>query len=206
LIDRAGGLLPYADINGVKLIRKKENVDTSQIKRLAKSSVKLDLLDTKSKQDTGMLVDNEELGSQTTEVALDLKSILQNPGSEEDITLKDEDELVVPRFVNTVAVGGEVLKPVTVQYQSGRGFGSYISAAGGYSRNAFRSRAFITYANGRAARTKNFLGIRVHPKVKPGSSIFVPLEPSTKGFDPSKFGVLISALTSLSTVFVLLFR
>ncbi len=206
LIDRAGGLLPYADINGAKLIRKKEKVDTSQIKRLAKSSVRLDLLETKSKQDTGMLVDNEELGSQTTEVALDLKSIIENPGSYEDITLKDEDELVVPRFVNTVAVGGEVLKPVTVQYQSGRGFGSYISAAGGYSRNAFRSRAFITYPNGRAARTKNFLGIRFHPKVKPGSSIFVPLEPATKGFDPSKFGVLISALTSLSTVFVLLFR
>lgn len=206
LIDRAGGLLPYADINGAKLIRKKEKVDTSQIKRLAKSSVKLDLLDNKSKQDTGMFVDSEELESQTTEVALDLKSILRNPGSEEDITLKDDDELVVPRFVNTVAVGGEVLKPVTVQYQLGRGFGSYISAAGGYSRNAFRSRAFITYPNGRAARTKNFLGIRVHPKVKPGSSIFVPLEPTTKGFDPSKFGVLISALTSLSTVFVLLFR
>jgi len=206
LIDRAGGLLPYADINGAKLIRKKEKVDTTQIKRLAKSSVKLDLLDNGSKQDTDMLVDNEELENQTTEVALDLKSILQHPGSEEDITLKDEDELIVPRFVNTVSIGGEVLKPVTVQYHTGSGFGSYISAAGGYSRNAFRSRAFIIYPNGRAARTKNFIGIRLHPKVRPGSSIFVPLEPTTNGFDPSKFGVLISALTSLSTVFVLLFR
>jgi protein involved in polysaccharide export with SLBB domain len=206
LINRAGGLLPYADINGAKLIRKKEKIDTSSIKRLAKSSVKLDALDMKSKEDTASLVNNEELESQTTEVALDLKSILENPGSDEDITLKDEDELVVPRFVNTVSVGGEVLKPVTVQFQNGRGFGSYISAAGGYSRNAYKSRAFISYANGRAARTKSFFGIRVHPKVKPGSSIFVPLEPATKGFDPSKFGVLISALTSLSTIFVLLFK
>ena len=206
LINRAGGLLPYADINGAKLIRKKEKVDTAQIKRLAKSSVKLDDLDMKSKQDTGSLVNNAELESQTAEVALDLKSILEYPGSEEDITLKDEDELVIPRFVNTVSVGGEILKPVTVQYQSGRGFGSYISAAGGYSRNAYKSRAFISYANGRAARTRSFLGMRFHPKVKPGSSIFVPLEPTTKGFDPSKFGVLISALTSLSTIFVLLFK
>jgi protein involved in polysaccharide export with SLBB domain len=206
LIDRAGGLLPYADINGAKLIRKKEKVDTAQIKRLAKSSVKLDNLEMKSKQDTGNLVDNSELESQTTEVALNLKSILEHPGSEEDITLRDEDELVVPRFVNTISIGGEVLKPVTVQYQSGRGFGSYISAAGGYSRNAYKSRAFISYANGRAARTRSFLGLRFHPKVKPGSSIFVPLEPATKGFDPSKLGVLISSLTSLSTIFVLLFK
>jgi protein involved in polysaccharide export with SLBB domain len=206
LIQRAGGLLPYADINGAKLIRKKEKVDTAQIKRLAKSSIKLDNLDIKSKQDTGNLVSSEELESQTTEVALELKRILENPDSEEDITLKDEDELVVPRFINTVSVGGEVLKPVTVQYQSGRSFGSYISAAGGYSRNAYRSRAFISYANGRAARTKSFFGFRVHPKVKPGSTIFVPLEPANKGFDPSKLGVLISALTSLSTIFVLLFK
>jgi protein involved in polysaccharide export with SLBB domain len=206
LISRAGGLLPYADINGAKLIRKKEKIDTSSIKRLAKSSIKLEALDMQSKEDTAGLVNNQELESQTTEVALDLKSILEDPGSEEDITLKDEDELVIPRFVNTVSVGGEVLKPVTVQFQKKRGFGSYISAAGGYSRNAYKSRAFISYANGRAARTRSFFGIRMHPKVKPGSSIFVPLEPTTKGFDPSKFGVLISALTSLSTVFVLLFR
>jgi protein involved in polysaccharide export with SLBB domain len=206
LIQRAGGLLPYADINGAKLIRKKDKVDTSQIKRLAKSSIKLDNLDIKSKQDTGSLVNSEELESQTTEVALELKRILENPGSEEDITLKDEDELVVPRFINTVSVGGEVLKPVTVQYQSSRSFGSYISAAGGYSRNAYKSRAFISYANGRAARTKSFFGFRLHPKVKPGSTIFVPLEPTNKGFDPSKLGVLISALTSLSTIFVLLFK
>jgi protein involved in polysaccharide export with SLBB domain len=206
LITRAGGLLPYADIEGAKLIRKKEMVDTSSIKRLAKSSVRLDALDIKSKEDTAGLVNAEELESRVTEVALDLKSILEDPGSEEDITLKDEDELIIPRFVNTVSIGGEVLKPVTVQFQKNRGFGSYISAAGGYSRNAYKSRAFISYSNGRAARTKSFFGIRIHPKVKPGSSIFVPLEPTAKGFDPSKIGVLISALTSLSTIFVLLFR
>jgi protein involved in polysaccharide export with SLBB domain len=160
----------------------------------------------KSKEDTGKLVKNEELESQITEVALDLGRILENPGSVEDITLKDEDELVVPRFINTVSIAGEVLKPVTVQYQAGRSFGSYISAAGGYSRNAYKSRAFISYANGRAARTKSIFGLRAHPRVKPGSTIYVPLEPSTKGFDPSTLGVLISALTSLSTVFVLLFR
>jgi protein involved in polysaccharide export with SLBB domain len=206
LINRAGGILPYADINGAKLIRKKEKIDTSSIKRLAKSSIKLEALDMKSKEDTAGLVNNEELESHITEVALDLKSILENPGSDEDITLRDEDELVIPRFVNTVTIGGEVLKPVTVQFQNGRGFGSYISAAGGYSRNSYKSRAFISYANGRASRTKSIFGIRFHPKVKPGSSIFVPLQPSTKGFDPSKIGVLISALTSLSTIFVLLFK
>jgi len=81
-----------------------------------------------------------------------------------------------------------------------------VSAAGGFSKNALRSRLFVVYPNGRSAKTTNFLGMRFYPKVKAGSTVYVPLKPEQKGFDPSKFGVLISALTSLSTVFVLLFR
>jgi len=64
----------------------------------------------------------------------------------------------------------------------------------------------VVYPNGRSAKTTNFLGMRFYPKVKAGSTVFVPLKPEQKGFDPSKLGVLISALTSLSTIFVLLFK
>jgi len=84
--------------------------------------------------------------------------------------------------------------------------GNYINAAGGFSRNALRSKAFVVYSNGRSAKTTNFLGMRFYPKVKAGSTVFVPLKPEQKGFDPSKLGVVISALTSLSTIFVLLFK
>jgi len=207
IIQRAGGLLPYADISGAKLIRKKDKVDSEQLKRLSKSSIKLNNLQVDSKQDeVSSLLESKEVESETIDVALQLRRILDNPGTNEDITLKDEDELIVPRLINTVTVGGEVLKPVTVQYESNRNFGSYISAAGGYTRNANKTRAFITYSNGRAAKTQSLLMFKFHPKVKPGSTIFVPLLPNTKGFDPSKLGVLVSALTSLSTIFILLFK
>jgi len=81
-----------------------------------------------------------------------------------------------------------------------------VSAAGGFTKNAIRNRAFVVYPNGRSAKTTNFLGMRFYPKVKAGSTVYVPLKPEQKGFDPSKLGVLISALTSLSTIFVLLFK
>jgi protein involved in polysaccharide export with SLBB domain len=201
LVNRAGGLLPYADVEGAKLVRRKELVDTAQLKRLANATTSI-----KSRLNKDTLKVDESLVAQTTEVAVDLKRALEKPGSNADLSLKDGDELIIPRYINTVSVEGEVLKPVSVQFEEGRGIGNYINAAGGYSRNALRSKAFVVYSNGRSSKTTNFLGMRFYPKVKAGSTVYIPLKPEQKGFDPSKLGVLISALTSLSTIFVLLFK
>jgi hypothetical protein len=48
--------------------------------------------------------------------------------------------------------------------------------------------------------------MRSYPKVTPGSSIFVPLKPETKGFDAAKAGILVSALSAVMTGMALLFR
>jgi protein involved in polysaccharide export with SLBB domain len=204
IVKRAGGLLPYADINGAKLVRKKEKLDTAQIKRLAMSAVKSSS-DSKY-ADTATTVATKELSSPTTDVALDLAKILARPNSDDDLTLQDGDELIIPRFNNTVSVGGEVLKPVTVQYESGKGFGNYLSAAGGFTRNAYKTRAFVVYPNGRSAKSHSFLGIRSYPKVTAGSSIFVPAKPEGNSFDPAKAGILVSALSAVMTAMVLFFR
>jgi len=201
IISRAGGLLPYADIEGAKLKRKKDGVDTSQLKRLANASTSL-----KSRINKDSLKVDETLAGGASDVAIDLRRAIERPGSVSDLTLKDGDELIIPRYINTVEIQGEVLKPVSVQFEKGRGLGGYVSSAGGFTKNALRNRAFVVYPNGRSAKTTNFLGMRFYPKVKAGSTVYVPLKPEQKGFDPSKLGVLISALTSLSTIFVLFFK
>jgi protein involved in polysaccharide export with SLBB domain len=201
IINRAGGLLPYADIEGAKLKRKKDGVDTAQLKRLENASTSL-----KSRTNKDSVKVYESLAGGVSEVAIDLKRAIERSGSSADLTLKDGDELIIPRYINTVDVQGEVLKPVSVQFEDGRGLGNYVSAAGGFTKNAMRNRAFVIYPNGRSAKTTNLLGMRFYPIVKAGSTVYVPLKPEQKGFDPSKFGVLISALTSLSTIFVLLFK
>lgn len=203
VLQRAGGTLPYADLSGAKLIRKKAVVDSAEIKRLALSNI--DLSDVKA-SDSSKLMKNYELNSLSSEVAIDLGKIMTRPGSQDDLSLQDGDELIIPKFINTVAVGGEVLKPVTVQFEEGRGLGRYLSAAGGFTRNAYKSRAFVVYANGRSSKTHSFLGIRSYPKVKPGSSIFVPIKPEGKGFDPAKAGVLVSAFSAIMTAIILITR
>jgi protein involved in polysaccharide export with SLBB domain len=206
VIKRAGGTLPYADIKGAKLVRKRIVQDTAFIKRLTLSNLDVNSID-KAKSDTSRLIEMDQLNSRTTDVALELDKILERPGSAEDVTLQDEDQIIIPRFVNTVGISGEVLKPVTVQFEPGRSFASYISAAGGFNRNAYKKRVFVVYPNGRSASTKSFLGIKAYPRVTPGSSIFVPVEPAREsGFDPAKAAVFVSAISAVLTAVVLLFR
>ncbi|MGN6494938.1 MAG: SLBB domain-containing protein [Agriterribacter sp.] len=199
LIARSGGLLYTANIKGAKLIRKKkeEVVDSSEIKRLFVSLEK----------DTTTSPVIEQVTKNTTDVAIDLAYILKHPGSEDDITLEEGDELVIPRINNTVSVMGEVYRPLDIMYERGKGMKSYIANAGGVTRLANRGRSFVIYPNGSSAKITRALGIFPnYPKVEPGSQIFVPQKPKRQGFDVGKAGILISALTAFITGIALITR
>ena len=191
LIQRSGGLLYTANVGGAKLVRKKKEViDTAEIKRLFRS-VEKDT--TKTKIDV--------VAKNTTDVAIDLAYILKHPGSEDDITLEEGDELIIPRINNTVSVSGEVFKPLDIMYERGKNMRDYLSDAGGVTQSGKRSRAFVIYANGSSAKIKKTLGVFPnYPTIQPGSNIFVPQKPKKEGqFDAGKAGILISALTALVT-------
>lgn len=196
IINRAGGLLYTANIGGAKLIRqKKEIVDTSEVKRLLKSVAK----DSSNKENV--------IAKNTAEVAINLAYILKHPGSTDDITLEEGDELIIPRINNTVSVNGEVFKPVEVMYEKGKNINDYLSDAGGVTQSGKKGRVFVIYPNGSSAQIKKPLGIfRYYPKIEPGSNIFVPEKPKKEGMDAAKAGVIISAITGLLTAAALIFR
>lgn len=197
LINRSGGLLYTANVDGAKLIRtRKEKVDTAEIKRLFQSVGK------------DSTIDEENITQkQTTEVAINLGYILKHPGSTDDITLEEGDELIIPRINNTVRVGGEVFKPLDIMFERGKSMRDYINDAGGATANGKRSRTFVIYPNGSSAKRRMVLGIFPNnPKVTPGSQVFVPAKPDKRGFDIAKAGVFISALTALVTAISLISR
>ncbi|MCG2616064.1 SLBB domain-containing protein [Terrimonas sp. NA20] len=197
LINRAGGLLYTANIAGAKLVRQKKDLaDSADLKRLFRS---LENDSTKSASAFEM--------KKATDVAIDLAYILKHPGSADDITLEEGDELIVPRINNTVSIGGEVFKPLDIMYEKGKSMDDYISAAGGNTPSGSKKRAFVIYANGSAAKIKKPLGIfRSYPKITPGASIFVPQKPKREGFDVGKAGIFISAITALITAATLITR
>lgn len=199
LINRAGGLLYTANIGGAKLVRQKKVViDSSEVKRLLKSVVK----DTASRSKAV-----ETVSKNTSDVAINLGYILRHPGSADDITLEEGDELIIPRINNTVSVNGEVFKPVEIMYEKGKRMNDYLSDAGGVTQSGKKGRAFVIYANGSSAKIRKPFGIfRNYPKIQPGSNIFVPERPKKEGFDAAKAGIIISAITGLLTAAALIFK
>jgi protein involved in polysaccharide export with SLBB domain len=199
LIARSGGLLYTANIKGAKLIRQKkeEVVDSSEIKRLFVSL----------ERDTTTSPVIEQVKKNTTDVAIDLVYILKHPGSEDDITLEEGDELVIPRINNTVSVMGEVYRPLDIMYERGKSMKRYIANAGGVTRMANRNRSFVIYPNGSSAKINKVLGIFPnYPRVEPGSQIFVPQRPKRQGFDVAKAGILMSAISALITGIALIVK
>jgi len=116
----------------------------------------------------------KELNDDTYQIAIDINKIMEKPGSELDLVLRDKDEIMIPKTDNRVKISGGVLRPTNIVYRDGLTIGECISAAGGISEYAKRGRAYVVYANGKSARTKHFGLFRLNPSIKPGSEIVLP--------------------------------
>lgn len=119
-----------------------------------------------------------------------------------DFPLKDGDQLVVDAYFNTVTINGQVLQETAVGYQKHLKLKQYIQAAGGYGQKAKRNKIFVIAQNGKVSATKNFLGIRSHPRISPGATIYVP----QKAERPKKSAQEILGITTAITTLGLLVR
>lgn len=136
-------------------------------------------------------------------VGIDLEYIMSHPGSDADLILFEGDVLQIPKQLQTVRMVGEVLLPTTTRFESGKSLKSYISKAGGFSENARKSKTYVVYANGDAAQTKSFLGLKNYPKLEPGAEIVVPQRPEREKMNAAGW---IGIASSLATLGILIER
>ena len=199
LITRAGGLLPNADKIGIKLIRKTNLADTADLNKIIKKQ-------SNSTQDSVLAKQQDPSNALSNEIAVAWNDNKSDYNPQRDIILEAGDEILIPQLRNTITLTGEVLKPVSVQYLQNKSFKYYISSAGGFSAKAKKGKSFVVYSNGRSKKAGGFLGLfRTYPKILPGSTVVVPAKPARDGkFDPSKAGILVSALTTLATTIAIL--
>jgi protein involved in polysaccharide export with SLBB domain len=139
----------------------------------------------------------KELNEDTYQIAIDINKIMEKPGSELDLVLRDKDEIMIPKTDNRVKISGGVLRPTNIVYRDGLTIGECISAAGGISEYAKRGRAYVVYANGKSSRTKHFGLFRLNPTIKPGSEIVLP-ETNEKKDKP--FATFIQLTTVLAQI------
>jgi len=135
-------------------------------------------------------------------VGINLKEIMDNPGSKYDLNLEADDVLFIPRQLQTIRVIGEVLFPTFVRYDKNMSFRDYVSNAGGFSDRAQKSSSFVLYANGTAKSTSNFLGIKIYPKIRPGARIIVPEEPADikNRLSPVETVSILSSIMTVATL------
>ncbi|MGV6829455.1 MAG: SLBB domain-containing protein [Flavobacteriales bacterium] len=195
LIERSGGLSPYAFVEGATLIRVNPYFRDLTINNV------LDNINTNIDTTNNVLLNNKK----EFKVGIDLKKILKDGGKESkhNLVLQDGDILVIPSVKETVKVQGEILAPSLVRFDKTNNLRDYINKSGGFSINAKRSKTFVIYSNGDIATTRNFLFFRSYPKLKPGAIILVPEKPEGRSISAQE---VIGISTSLTTFGLLIDR
>ena len=198
LVNRAGGLTPFAYLKGATLIRK--NSDESNKKQL-------ELLNEINENNTIAGDANVVQNSNDFKIGIDLDQIINRGGAGTaiDLYLEEGDELLIPTEKQTVQVRGEVLSPTLVLFKKGKSLKNYIDSSGGYSQKAKRNKAFVVHSNGDIETVKSFLFFKSDPKIEPGAVIFVPAKEEKKGLSTQEIlgittgigtlGLIIQALT-----------
>jgi protein involved in polysaccharide export with SLBB domain len=156
-------------------------------------------------RDEGYLEGAKLLRDSTT-VGVNLKEILKNPNSQENLQLMAGDQLTIPRLLQTIKLTGGVQNPLAVSFKEGFNLRDYIAEAGGYSLNANKKLTYITYANGVSNQIKRFLIFKKYPKINPGAEIVIPEIPKNlkKGLTAAEAIGLASSLVSVSIAIITL--
>jgi len=183
IIQRAGGFTPFAYIKGASLkrmgtlsLQAAATRDDQIALQMEREDDQQTLETITALQDQNAALSQGELQQKINNdyVGVNFTKILEKPEDKQNLLLRDGDVIFIPKELQTVQVGGEVLSPVTAVYVPNRGLKYYISQAGGFSEQALKKRSYVVYANGSVKSTKNFLGIHNYPNVEPGAEVFVP--------------------------------
>lgn len=188
LVKRAGGVTDDAYVRGGRLIREmndEERAVRDEVVQLARRNSGTDSL----------AVEKLQMNDRYT-VGIELDKALANPGSDYDMVLREGDRLVVPEYVSTVKISGEIMKPNTVLFIRGEKLKYYISQAGGYGSRAKKGKAYIIYMNGTMSRVKG----PGKARIEPGCEIVIPGKRARKGISLAEIMGLTTSAASVGTM------
>jgi protein involved in polysaccharide export with SLBB domain len=189
VIQRAGGFTDEAFIGGSVFLREALKVrEQKELDRLAQ--VLNDDLNADRLRDVNSDIDVNE-----SQLALQRNAVLALTSAEalgrlviplsdivnfsvEDIILKANDRLLVPKFSQEVTVIGEVQRPTSYLYDASFSQADYLMQSGGIKPSADRRGIYVVKAGGQVVMpTRGFLRFRSpQANIGPGDTIVVPLD------------------------------
>ena len=190
LIERVGGFTDDADLNGVKLFRRRDVITPEERARREEMM----------RKDTTLRFSDFDYEL----VAINLPKIMKN--RDEDILMNNGDRLYVPSRTQTVRVSGEVLNPVLTTFMDGKNAKEVVMMSGGFSPLAKKGKTYVIYPNGYAMATKHFLFFTRYPRVVNGAEIVVPKKPARDRLSTMQWVSIGTSLTTMAAVIVSLTR
>jgi len=197
IIQRAGGFTDEAFAGGSVFLREALRArEEQELKRLTETLQAELQAETLSEANSDIDIDQTQLALQ--EKALEELSALQATGrlvipleaivnfAAEDILLRADDRLLVPKFNQEVTVIGEVHRPISYLYEPGFSQADYIDQSGGLKQSADKKGIYVVKASGRVIKpTRGFFKFRsAQAEVGPGDTIVVPLDTDDKKLRP----------------------
>ncbi len=160
LIKRAGGVTASANTDGAYYTRRRTGVSYQS----RQDSVR-------AKSDTA------------SRVGIDLRDVLGDSHSPDNLLLEDGDSLDIPPMHATVEIKGAVNSPSVVAIAPGENLEHYIRAAGGPNRRtADAGGAYVIQPNGKIeSRHRVALLFRSDPTPRPGATVIIPVRDTTAG-------------------------
>ena len=191
LLARAGGLTEYADPKAGIFLREELRLNEQNLLNEFNERLKRDLLNQSLTGGGGQIQQPQvnieimnalilqiESAVPTGRLVIDIPGLLSGLDSEEDIILRDGDNLVIPRTRQEVGVIGEVQLPTSHVFKGNDDVVDYINRSGGFTRNADEDNIFVIKSNGEVVpyskRQSLFTFTDQSFLLEPGDSVVVP--------------------------------
>lgn len=205
LVKAAGGLSSLAYGKGARLERRMTEDERKQQEaslRAAQISLYEEAMQNEGKnydlqRADSLLQMKLDVGT-TFPVAINLEAALKNPGSIDDLQLREGDRLVVPQYSSTVKISGDVMHPISMNYKKGESLKYYIRHAGGYGDNARKSRVYAIYMNGAV----ELISHSSSKAVQPGCTIVVPSKNKKNKMTTAEYAAMGTSAASIATMMV----
>jgi polysaccharide biosynthesis/export protein len=192
VIQRAGGLTPFAFAEGSvftrESLRKREQEELDMLAaRMERDVTSFALGGAVVAGQSGgaaalsltQSLLNQLRGSRAVgRMVIDLPRLMREPeGSPDDVYLRAEDQLIVPRFPQQVTVLGEVQNSTSLMYNPRLSRDDYIARSGGLTRRADGRQIYVVRANGSvvAHEGSRWFESTSGEGIRPGDTIVVPL-------------------------------
>lgn len=207
VMERAGGLTDLAFVDGAVFTREDlREREKKQLETLAsRMEADVALFSLQTAQETGKdasqalavgqsLLANLREATPMGRLVIDLnRSMHAQAGSEQDIVLKDGDELLVPRTTQEVTVIGEVQSATSHLHRADLSRDDYVAMSGGLTPRADDGRVYVVRADGSVVTRSGHSWFSGHGiEIRAGDTIVAPLD--TERMRPLPFWTAVTTI------------